>query len=842
MYTGESEANVHMSVAAMIEFAEKHGGRLPAYGVVADADAVVAIAKDIQTRNTGIAAEEEAARAAAPKPAEAPEDPLNEVHKSLPPPPPPAPFTVMDIDATAEFVHRAALTVRAELQPMACVLGAVACQEIVKITGKCMPIQQFVHFSNKRALPDEFTGADFADLDGSGRYDDLKRLYGKKFVDELGDLKMFMVGCGALGCEDMKNFALCGICCGPNGMLTVTDNDRIEVSNLNRQFLFREDNIGKPKSTAAGMRVKTMNKDIKVDARQEFVGEVTEHVFHDDFWEGLDVVCNALDNIPARLYVDEKCALFGKCLMDAGTRGTSGNVDIIVPRVTRTYGEGGAADETGGIPMCTLRNFPYIFDHCVEWARAQFNDLFVQPILMSQQLRESPEKFKEKLLADYDKAEQKRSFLSKALKELESLKKTCAALEKCSKGMTMADCVELAWNDMHALFRDKINSLTKAFPKDATKKNGDKFWSETRKYPTPLQAAWAAEIEEYLISAANLYACMYGLHGEKPPPVLNDPTNRWKAEFRAATWLNGVTAKLAAPAENLSAIDDLDEELAPTSAAGGAAAAEETEESLAEKYKALADQVVALGTALKESKATPLDFEKDDDDNFHIDFVAAAAGLRARNYDIGVKDKLQVKLVAGRIIPAIATTTAAVTGLTLLEYFKVRLGRKCEDLQNGMIDLGGNVWTMMQPLEPSEIKSHVEKTYDPETDYTEERNLVMWPNPHTKYDRIIVEVDASTTVKQFCEALQAQSEGAGDTAPYEVVMVGVGKGNLWNGLPSAASYTKPILGLIADAVAPAGKAATFWEHRRLFPCLSVNLEDSNGDEVVPACICLRIKK
>jgi len=100
------------------------------------------------------------------------------------------------------------------------------------------------------------------------RYDDLIAVYGKRFQEELGDLRIFMVGCGALGCEYVKNFALMGVCCGPNGLLTITDNDTIEVSNLNRQFLFRSENVGQPKSIAATQRATTMNKDIKIDAKK----------------------------------------------------------------------------------------------------------------------------------------------------------------------------------------------------------------------------------------------------------------------------------------------------------------------------------------------------------------------------------------------------------------------------------------------------------------------------------------------------------------------------------------------------------------------------------------------
>jgi ubiquitin-activating enzyme E1 len=59
----------------------------------------------------------------------------------------------------------------------------------------------------------------------------------------------------------------------------------------------------------------------------------------------------------------------------------------------------------------------------------------------------------------------------------------------------------------------------------------------------------------------------------------------------------------------------------------------------------------------------PLDFEKDDDTNFHIDFIGAAANLRARMYAIPEVERLKVKAIAGRIMPAIATTTGAVSGL-----------------------------------------------------------------------------------------------------------------------------------------------------------------------------------
>merc|ERR1711881_201101 len=81
-------------------------------------------------------------------------------------------------------------------------------------------------------------------------------------------------------------------------------------------------------------------------------------------------------------------------------------------------------------------------------------------------------------------------------------------------------------------------------------------------------------------------------------------------------------------------------------------------------------QTFASGEILTLEEA---DFEKDDDLNFHIQFITAAANLRADNYTIPNSDFQKVKLIAGRIIPAIATTTASVCGLVMFELFKVAL-------------------------------------------------------------------------------------------------------------------------------------------------------------------------
>ena len=68
-----------------------------------------------------------------------------------------------------------------------------------------------------------------------------------------------------------------------------------------------------------------------------------------------------------------------------------------------------------------------------------------------------------------------------------------------------------------------------------------------------------------------------------------------------------------------------------------------------------------------------VEFEKDDDSNYHIDFMSNTANLRARNYKIQEADRFKIKMIAGKIIPAVATATAMVVGAVGLEFIKIAL-------------------------------------------------------------------------------------------------------------------------------------------------------------------------
>lgn len=222
---------------------------------------------------------------------------------------------------------------RGNLAPINSVIGGCAAQEVMKAcSGKFSPIQQWFYFDATECLPTEeaLLPKEEDAAPTNSRYDGQVAVFGRKFQQTLADLRYFLVGAGAIGCEHLKHFAMIGLGTSDIGHLYVTDMDTIEKSNLNRQFLFRPKDVGSLKSAAAAAATLKMNPQIKITPHENRVCPDTEKVYDDAFFDALSGVTNALDNVEARTYMDRRCVYYRLPLLESGTLGTSSTVMFII--------------------------------------------------------------------------------------------------------------------------------------------------------------------------------------------------------------------------------------------------------------------------------------------------------------------------------------------------------------------------------------------------------------------------------------------------------------------------------------------------------------------------------
>lgn len=193
-------------------------------------------------------------------------------------------------------------------------------------------------------------------------------------LDRLAQIKLLIIGAGGLGCELLKDLAYMGF-----SNLHIIDMDTIDLSNLNRQFLFRKSDIGRSKAEVAAEFIRKRVPNCQVTAHFNKIQDMSL-----DFYRSFNIVVCGLDSILARRWInglllslleyDEETNTLDQStiipLIDGGTEGFKGNARLILPGLTAciectldlyppqvTY------------PLCTIATKPRLPEHCIEYAR-----------------------------------------------------------------------------------------------------------------------------------------------------------------------------------------------------------------------------------------------------------------------------------------------------------------------------------------------------------------------------------------------------------------------------------------------------------------------------------------
>lgn len=203
-------------------------------------------------------------------------------------------------------------------------------------------------------------------------------------MNSLPDLEaaaVFLVGCGGIGCEVLKILSHCS----PKRLVLI-DMDTIEQSNLNRQFIFTQKDIGLSKAKQCLEYARSHANASELYAYDESV--INPDKFSVSFFAQFDYVINALDNLAARSYVARMCHYAVTVLIDAGTSGLRGNTAVYFPRNSPFPGLTGHEcffctakhTSTTALPICTLKARPTKPEHCVAFARMLCTQTFLSSL------------------------------------------------------------------------------------------------------------------------------------------------------------------------------------------------------------------------------------------------------------------------------------------------------------------------------------------------------------------------------------------------------------------------------------------------------------------------------
>jgi adenylyltransferase/sulfurtransferase len=198
----------------------------------------------------------------------------------------------------------------------------------------------FMGYNNVKSMIGGFKGWKDAgysfDQGGLMSEDDMQRYARHIILPEVGEKgqqkllkgRVLLVGAGGLGCPTALYLAAAGV-----GKIGLVDADVVDKSNLQRQVLFGESDVGRPKVEAARDRLLELNSSLDVVTHYELL--TSHNVF--DVMEGYDIIVNGCDNFPTRYLVNDAAVMKRKPVVDGSIFRFEGQATVYVPEEGPCY-------------------------------------------------------------------------------------------------------------------------------------------------------------------------------------------------------------------------------------------------------------------------------------------------------------------------------------------------------------------------------------------------------------------------------------------------------------------------------------------------------------------------
>jgi ubiquitin-activating enzyme E1 len=261
------------------------------------------------------------------------------------------------------IAQKIALCAGVEYPPNSGIIGGAAAQEALKFCSFIFEpsVEQWLVIDNSPVIA--WTSRPVLVGD---RYDSLNVILGNEVSARLREVSALVLGVGAIGCEFARYAALFGF-----GKIALVDHDRIEPSNLTRQFLFRDKHRGLSKAAVAKSAILKANPSLKSVSSLEgkFEGATVKL-----FSQGFDIALSAVDSVPARRFIAEYADHRSIPMVNAGMLKTRANWEVIIPRLTVRFSM--TDPEEKQFFPCTLKVNPVKPADVIQWSHNEFIRLF----------------------------------------------------------------------------------------------------------------------------------------------------------------------------------------------------------------------------------------------------------------------------------------------------------------------------------------------------------------------------------------------------------------------------------------------------------------------------------